>query len=354
MIRGDNKEAETTATGPVDIEAGQNDAEEEEAISPVEGDNEHQDRNPSLGPLPLDPPRSCGEKFRDIILRILDHRIFQLMGIITLILIVVDGAFFFFLLLGWHGLCSEDDDPSTSRNDCPMRNELYIASVQLLNALFTYQAFETVTWRLANFIHASGCSNHRDNSDGHDLYGRPTKDMWFHVPRKRRIGISVVLLLNCGSQFLNQCSRFYFVSFEEQASYPGMLWTNLFFCLAALFGAVGAFWYVYEEQMLIRAHPPGTFPPGLIQVVQSNLKRYICKNDKEILTPTTVTSPGYAGGDVDETHQRPGADSQDNPKDCANENSAKNEQVEDGDPTENRFHRRLINCSRPGMRLFGL
>lgn len=280
----------------------------------------------------LDPPISSMENFRDVILRALDRRIFQLLGIVALFFIVVDGAFFFFLLLGWHGMCD-----SPSKTDCDPRNMWYNISVQLLNALFTYTALETVSWRCANFIHILGWScPYRSNEIGRDLYGMPTRDMWFNIPLRRRGGITVVLMLNCFTQFANQATRLVYETFDQQNTPPGNFWTNVFFGLSMICAAVGAGWFVYEEQRLVKSHPPGTFPPGLIEVVQAFVAKHRCRSKRK--------------GDNDpETTE---AANEQEAEDQIDELEA--EEEERPDPTRNTFHLRIIPAGRPAMRMFGL
>ena len=51
----------------------------------------------------------------------------------------------------------------------------------------------TLPWRVANVWHVS-CSP-RDCSAGLDFYGRPTNAIWFHIPRRPRIAILVLICL---------------------------------------------------------------------------------------------------------------------------------------------------------------
>ncbi len=48
------------------------------------------------------------------------------------------------------------------------------------------------------------CSSHRSSADGRDLYGRPTSSIWFHIPRRHRVWIVILFLLNSYCQFINQ------------------------------------------------------------------------------------------------------------------------------------------------------
>lgn len=158
---------------------------------------EHQ-QSPSarIEDLPIDPPRTPREIGRDYVLAWLDGRFFQVLDMIVFILVIADGAFFFFLLMGWQAMC-------TPRQDCEPRNWWYNWSVQVLTGLFTYMVTVSFPWRLANFWHTVGLG-YRKNTPGLDLYGLPTKDIWFHIPLCRRLWIIIILLLNVFTQYANQ------------------------------------------------------------------------------------------------------------------------------------------------------
>jgi len=99
----------------------------------------------------LHPPQSKSEKYRDTLLVTLDRPIFQIIGIINLIIIIIDGAFFFFLLCGWHRLCFEP-----KRTDCNPRNDIYNIMIQILNVYFTYMAIISMPWHCTNLVHRAG------------------------------------------------------------------------------------------------------------------------------------------------------------------------------------------------------
>ena len=221
----------------------------------------------------LDPKMSLAEDWRDHLLRLLDGRFFQAIGLTVLLLIVADGAFFFFLLMGWHNMC-------TPRTDCEPRNYWYNVSVQFLTALFTYTAFISMPWRCVNALHVFGCScPRRRNSVGSDLYGFHSSDVWFHIPLRKRCWIISFLLLNCLTQFANQYTRLVYSTFDAQNTTPGNIWTGVFFLCSMLCAAIGGAWLVYEESEVRRSSPPGTFPPGFLQVIGKFFQR--CRTKKK-------------------------------------------------------------------------
>ena len=220
----------------------------------------------------LSPPQSKGEKYRDILLAALDAPFFQIIGIINLMIIIIDGAFFFFLLCGWQRLCFEP-----KRTDCSPRNELYNITIQILNVCFTYMAIVSMPWRCTNIIHLSGgACPRREYGDGLDLYGQRSNDIWFHIPRKTRVVIMVQLLFNCLFQFCNQASRIIYYSYELQNKMPGQFWTNIFFVLSMLTAFTGGVHLALEESKLRKKTPNHDFGLGPIDII----KLYIEKSKK--------------------------------------------------------------------------
>jgi hypothetical protein len=257
---------------------GVDDEEEEESPSPVinptafGGDAAAADNNmkSSIDTDDYDkmkmihPPISTSEQYRDIILRTLDLPIFQYIGIIIILGVIIDGAIFFFLLIGAHTLCH----PVT---DCEPRNTVYNISVQILNGFFTYMAILSLPWRLSNFLHLSptfrrclccccccccrGGYPQRSNEIGHNLYGLADTDIWFHIPVQQRYYITTFLLFNCLFQFINHGTRIVYGTFEQQDVHPGNIWTNVFFVSAFVCAGIGAAWIMYETSLLRQKYP---------------------------------------------------------------------------------------------------
>jgi Protein of unknown function (DUF2985) len=251
----------------------------------------------------LEPPLSSSEEFRDAILRFLDHPFFQTLGIIVLVLIILSGAFFFFLLLGWQAMC---DTPS--RTDCEPRNTCFNISIQILNGLFTYMAVESMPWRCTQFLHVAGWTRpYRRNDIGHDLFGLPSQEIWYHIPQSRRIGICLCLLLNCLTQFANQATRIIFPTFEQADTSPGNIWTNIFFVSSMLFAAVGGVWMLYEEH-IIHKQQPNTFAPSAIMLLKEYVRRHCVK--QYVCTcchcckmlPTEINDDDLQGNSKDNNH----------------------------------------------------
>ena len=215
----------------------------------------------------LVPPASPLEKMRDWWLRFLGGKVHFWIGVIVMILIIADGAFFFFLLVGAHGLCRP-------RTDCEPRNYWYNWSIQFLNVLFSYLATITLPWRISNAVHLFG--KRRSSKPGLDLYGQPTEEIWYHCQQAKRKVVVVFLLLNSGTQWANQASRIVFYSYELQDSFPGSLWTNIFFVSSMLCAGIAGFVQLQEEMKVRREHQD-RFPPGLIDIVKHYLKIVCCQ-----------------------------------------------------------------------------
>lgn len=223
----------------------------------------------------LDPPRTKSEACRDGLLQLLDHPFFQVTGIFVLIMVVADGALFFFLLIGGHRLCRP-------RLDCQPRNDWYNASIQILNILFTYTSAVSMPWRITNLLHLIGFScPRRSNDAGCNLYGIPNApDIWYHLPKSRRTGITILLVFNAIFQFINQGTRIYYPNFEAQDSFPGNLWTNVFFGLSFLCAGVAAAWLAYESGR-VRSQKPGVFGPGPVDMIRAYFSQERCSNSNE-------------------------------------------------------------------------
>jgi hypothetical protein len=210
----------------------------------------------------VDPPPTRFERSRDSLLRMLDTRPVQWLGIIILVQVIADGAVFFFFLMGWQTLCS---DPSPT--DCEPRNTIYNASIQILTGLFTAMALISFPWRATQFSHAWGLNRVRSRHQvGLDLYGVPSHDVWYHIPAKHRRGITGMLVLSCLLQYLNQATRLVFRSYEAQSTFPGTVWVNVFFASSFVTAFAGGVWMASVSES-VRRRDPAKFEPGPIQLV---------------------------------------------------------------------------------------
>jgi len=251
-----NTEPMTSVEG-LDIEA------ESESIR-----EEEEERDPLQH---LNTPLSCGEKVRDfILLRVLSHPFFWYLNIFVLIGVVASGALFFFFLMGWQTLCRP-------RTDCSPRNEIFNVSIQVLNVFFTYMATVSMPWRCANMLHTLGWScPYRNNAPGHDIYGLPSRDVWYHLPLRKRFWILFILLLNCLTQYANQATRIVYYNYELADSFPGNLWTNVFFVSSMICAGIGGALMAFHTGRL-RKNYPGEFGPGPLSYAKQIWLQYCGK-----------------------------------------------------------------------------
>ena len=154
-------------------------------------------------------------------------------------------------------------------------------------------------WRCTNALHAFGWAvPRRDNADGLDLYGRPSRDVWFHLPLRHRRTITVTLLLNVLTQYVNQATRIVFWSYQLQGHFPGNVWTNVFFGLSMLCAAVGAAHLLVAEERVRRDHPQ-LFEPGPVQQLRDWWSHRQCREPPagpepapvEAVAPSPLPSP---------------------------------------------------------------
>ena len=232
--------------------------------------SDHDDTQTTYSLSELDPPASRLERHRDWWLRFLGGNFHFWVGVVVMLLVIADGAFFFFLLIGAHKLCRP-------RTDCEPRNYWYNWSIQFLNVLFSYLATITLPWRISNAVHLFG--RKRPSKPGLDLYGQPTEEIWFHLRQVKKKVIVIFLLLNSATQWANQATRIVFYSYELQDTFPGSLWTNLFFVISMMCAAVGGFCQLHEEIKLRKQHPE-RFPPGLTDLVKHYLRVVCCRKKR--------------------------------------------------------------------------
>jgi hypothetical protein len=167
--------------------------------------------------------------------------IFERLVIVWLILVVVDGAFFFLLLVGWLSLGSTN-----------LNNKWMNLSIQVLNVLFTYISVYNLPGRVQCFRKLLNNKWERT---------RDMDDIFNHLTWKQRVGIIVLLLLNCMTQFVNQGFRCAYYSFELSTEH---VWeVNTFFALSFGTAIWAAIWEGLEERKL-RHSGKYTGPPDAL------------------------------------------------------------------------------------------
>ena len=133
------------------------------------------------------------ELARDATLAFLARKEFTAFALLLIPFVLGFGGLWFFLLIGLHTL--EEEQAHFWQN----------VAIQILTVCMAYAAAVSLPYRAANALHL--CCSHRSSTVGLDFYGRPTQDIWFHLPRGHRGAITVLLLGNCGAQFVNRGAR---------------------------------------------------------------------------------------------------------------------------------------------------
>lgn len=134
------------------------------------------------------PDASCYERTRDSMLRGLQHKLWTYLAIVWLVVLCIDFLFYACTLLGLHTIRSESKAQWWNN-----------AAVKLLSALFTYVCMIALPWRVANAAHLFSARSER-GKPGVDFYGRPTEDIWFHIPRGPRATLVLLLWGNASIQ----------------------------------------------------------------------------------------------------------------------------------------------------------
>lgn len=103
---------------------------------------------------------------------------------------------------------------------CTHNQRIFNLCAKAFVALFSYINFLPIPWRLA-VLHHAVCSP-RPTADGHDFYGRPSKAIWFALPRVQRQRIA--WLLN-GAWIFHFCAlagHVAFPYFAQSQELPGV------------------------------------------------------------------------------------------------------------------------------------
>jgi hypothetical protein len=213
----------------------------------------------TLGDAPDDASRY--ERMRDRLLRLLSHNVFAYLAVLWAIALV--GWFIFFALtfLNISGIA-------------PLAREHYWneKATQVLSGLFTYICSVPLPWRLANVAHLCAARSSR-GAAGLDFYGRPTAAVWFNVPRRARVRLVVLLLLNSALQYVHQSLHFVYHTYDKITTMPGMLLLGLTMVGSAGCG-IAAGVYQWRCEMRLRAAHPERYPPGPFELAAQLYERW--------------------------------------------------------------------------------
>ena len=189
------------------------------------------------------------ELARDATLAFLARKEFTAFAVLLIPFVLGFGGLWFFLLIGLHTL--EEEQAHFWQN----------VAIQILTVCMAYAAAVSLPYRAANALHL--CCSHRSSTVGLDFYGRPTQDIWFHLPRGHRGAITVLLLGNCGAQFVNRGARCVYPTYESSHRMPGFFWTTGFLLFAFLLQGVAAAYTAVLQGGLRKAHPDRFAPSPL-------------------------------------------------------------------------------------------
>lgn len=211
----------------------------------------HRQHGVPSGPIAVPPDDATRyELARDATLAFLSRKEFTAFAVLLIPFVLGFGGLWFFLLIGLHTL--EEEQAHFWQN----------VAIQILTVCMAYAAAVSLPYRAANAHHL--CCSHRSSTVGLDFYGRPTQDIWFHLPRGHRGAITVLLLGNCGAQFVNRGARCVYPSYESSHRMPGFFWTTGFLLFAFLLQGVAAAYTAVLQSGLRKAHP-GRFAPSPLE-----------------------------------------------------------------------------------------
>lgn len=126
--------------------------------------------------------------------------------------------------------------------------------------LFSYINFLPIAWRLS-CLHHMFCSR-RSCEDGRDFYGRPTEALWFHIPKRQRRKIAVLLNAAWLFHFASLAAHIVYSGYIEGQTWPGSFAQNLPFGVS-IASQVWAGVVQGKEETKLRKKFPDKFPPKL-------------------------------------------------------------------------------------------
>jgi len=146
------------------------------------------------------------------------------------------------MLVGW-----------TTIRSVPLQHKVYNLSIQLLNVEFTYMCAVLLPERCILF---RGLVLY--GSVGVDAFGAPTEAIFHHLPYGQKMVLVSLGLVNSLAQLVNQYTRVVYFSWSSANTWPGVLWTNVFFFLSFAAGtAMGIAQGAWEKR--VRAKDPARF-----------------------------------------------------------------------------------------------
>ena len=215
------------------------------------------------------------ERARDATVAFVARREFTVFGLLLIPFVLGFGGMWFFMVIGLHFLTEEQAHFWEN------------ASIQVLTVCMVYPAIISFPYRAANAVHL--WASHRSSAPGLDFYGRPTEVIWFHVSRGHRSAITVLLLGNCFSQYVNRTARCIYYDYESSHRMPGQFWAMAFLLLAFTLQGIAAAYKGALEGKLRKAHP-GRFAPAPLERLRRMMAERKAQAARAPSTAATTTT----------------------------------------------------------------
>lgn len=158
---------------------------------------------------------------------------------------------------------------------CTINQMWFAACIKAFNFFFSYINMMPIVWRLSILANAV-CGRPGVNDelvDGVDFYNRPTEALWFHIPRRKRRWIAVLLNLAWAFHFVAMAMHIRYWSYAQGSTLPGNVLQNVPFALSALCSIAAGVLQTRSEQAVIAAQPD-RFPPPPLDYVKDAYRRW--------------------------------------------------------------------------------
>ena len=144
---------------------------------------------------------------------------------------------------------------------CTANQLIFNGCIKSFVIIFSYINFLPIPWRFA-ILHHAWCSTRDQSEPGLDFYGRPTKAVWFHIPRPTRRKISLGLNLAYLFHFGSVAGHMVYFGFHAGQSLPGALSQNVPFVLSIMSQVTAVVLQARAEKRLVGADVGKPPSPG--------------------------------------------------------------------------------------------
>ena len=145
---------------------------------------------------------------------------------------------------------------------CTDAQKYFTMCIKAFTFIFSYINFLPIPWRLSIFVEAFFGRPMIDDElqEGCDFYGRPTEALWFHLERRSRVWITVLLNLAWILHFVAQITHLVFWTHVEGNELGGTLAQNVPFISSILCNVAAGVIQGKAEKRAMKKYP-GRFPP---------------------------------------------------------------------------------------------